>query len=59
MLLHYAISVAEELNFGHASKRLHLSAPALSKQIKDVEQVLGYRLFERQTRINPDTRRGY
>jgi DNA-binding transcriptional LysR family regulator len=46
----YVITVAEELHFGRAAKRLHLSAPSLSKQIKDPEVDLGYTLFERKTR---------
>src|SRR5262247_2054148 len=49
-LLRYAIAVAEELHFGRAAKRIHLSAPTLSKQIRQLERSLGYTLFVRRTR---------
>jgi DNA-binding transcriptional LysR family regulator len=49
-LLRYAIAVAEELHFGRAAQRLHLSAPTLSKQIRQLERSLGYTLFVRRTR---------
>jgi len=49
-LLRYAIAVAEELHFARAAARLHLSAPSLSKQIRQFEESLGYALFERRTR---------
>lgn len=49
-LLRYVIAVAEELHFTRASMRLHLATPSLSRQIRQLEQVLGYALFERNTR---------
>ncbi|MCZ2075489.1 MAG: LysR family transcriptional regulator, partial [Bryobacterales bacterium] len=49
-LLRYAIAVAEDLHFTRASEKLHLATPSLSKQIRQLEQILGYALFERRTR---------
>jgi len=50
-LLQAAIAVAEELNFSRAAERLHLTQPALSKQIVELESQLGFRLFERNHQI--------
>lgn len=46
-LLHAAITLAEELNFSRAAERLHLTQPALSKQLYELEGQLGFPLFER------------
>src|ERR1700731_2249971 len=45
--LEYFVAAAEELNFTHAADRLHVSQPAFSKQIHDLEGELGINLFER------------
>jgi acetyl esterase/lipase len=43
------VAVADELNFGRAAARLYLSQPALSRQIRTLERLVGTDLLRRST----------
>lgn len=49
-VLNYFLAVAREKNISRAAKKLHLTQPTLSKQLKDLEEELGVTLFERGPR---------
>lgn len=48
--LKYFITLAHELHFNRAAEKLFIVQPALTKQIKDLEEELGVLLFERTKR---------
>ena len=57
-LVRYFVAVADELHFGRAAAQLYLSQPALSRQIRKLEDQLGETLLVRDSRHVTLTARG-
>ena len=47
-LLKYIVAIAEAGTFTAAASRLHVSQPALSTQIRTLEDNLGIKIFDRE-----------
>lgn len=58
-VLRYFVAIAQEQNISHAAQSLHVSQPALSRQLADLEAELNIKLFERGHRQLKLTQEGY
>ena len=58
-VLRYFLTIAREGSITSAAEQLHITQPTLSRQIKDLEDVLGQKLFHRSSHSMKLTQEGF
>ena len=56
--LRYLVAIVQEMSFSAAAKKLHFAQPALSQNVRLMEEELGVKLFERDSRHVAPTNAG-
>ncbi|MGA7316127.1 MAG: LysR family transcriptional regulator [Silvibacterium sp.] len=49
--LQYVLAVARELHFRRAAEKLHVSQPAVSRQVRQCEEEFGFEILRRDAHL--------